>query len=77
MSSNKADNLKAMATYLKNNKDRVAFVVKYGDGDAIVNKLIEYGVDKNQIIVHDTSKMADSSDADKNNTKVYIVKDFR
>ncbi len=77
VSNNEADNLKAMATYLKNNKDRVAFVVKYGDGDAIVNKLIEYGVDKNQIIVHDTSKMADSSDADKNNTKVYIVKDFR
>jgi hypothetical protein len=77
VSSNENDNLKAMATYLKNNKDRVAFVVKYGDGDAIVNKLIEYGVDKNQIIVHDTSKMADSSNADKNNTKVYIVKDFR
>jgi hypothetical protein len=77
VSGNEADNLKAMAIYLKNNPDRVAFVVKYGDGDAIVNKLLEYGVDKNQIIVHDTSKMADSSDADKNNTKVYIVKDFR
>ena len=77
VSGGDANNLKAMAVYLKNHRDRVAFVVKYGDGDAIVNKLVEYGVSKDQIIVHDTSKMADSSNADKNSTQVYIVKDFR
>lgn len=79
VSNSEVDNLKTMAAFLKNNPDRVAYVVKYGESESIVSKLVEYGVSRDQIIVHDSSKMADVSAAnpDKNETKVFVVKDFR
>jgi opacity protein-like surface antigen len=82
LSSSEADRLKTLANYLKNNKDRVAYVVKYGNSDNVVNVLKEYGVSDDQIIVHDSSKMAKTDDgkqpdADKDTTRIMVVKDFR
>jgi hypothetical protein len=82
LSSSESDRLKTLANYLKNNKDRVAYVVKYGNSDNIVNVLKEYGVSDDQIIVHDSSKMAKTDDgkqpnADKDTTRIMVVKDFR
>lgn len=82
LSSSEADHLKTLANYLKNNKDRVAYIVKYGNSDDIVKVLKDYGVSDDQIIVHDSSKMAKTEDgkqpdADKDTTRVFVVKDFR
>jgi hypothetical protein len=82
LSSSETDRLKTLANYLKNNKDRVAYIVKYGDSDNVVNMLKEYGVSDDQIIVHDSSKMAKTDDgkqpnADKDTTRIMVVKDFR
>lgn len=82
LSSSESDRLKTLANYLKNNKDRVAYIVKYGNSDNVVNVLKEYGVSDDQIIVHDTSKMAKTDDgkqpdADKDTTRIMVVKDFR
>ena len=82
LSSSETSQIKALANYLKNNKNHVAYVVKYGNSDDIVKVLKDYGVSDNQIIVHDTSKMAKTEDGkepsvDKNTTRVFVVKDFR
>lgn len=82
LSSSETDRLKTLANYLKNNKDRVAYVVKYGNSDNVINVLKEYGVSDDQIIVHDSSKMAKTDDgkqpnADKDTTRIMVVKDFR
>ena len=82
LSSSENDRLKTLANYLKNNKDRVAYIVKYGNSDNVVSVLKEYGVSDNQIIVHDSSKMAKTDDgkqpdADKDTTRIMVVKDFR
>ena len=50
--------------------------------EEVVNVLKEYGVSDDQIIVHDSSKMAKTDDgkqpnADKDTTRIMVVKDFR
>lgn len=82
LSSSETNQLKTLANYLKNNRNHVAYIVKYGNSDDIVKVLKDYGVNDNQIIVHDSSKMAKTEDGkepdvDKNSTRIFVVKDFR